>query len=267
MNQELSPTSGLRRTEQKRLGLWLLVPLFMVFIVVVVVSNEWSAMLKVERIIVEGARILSAKDVASMTGIQPQAPLASVDLFAVYQRLMHQPYIKSVWLSRQYPKTIYIAVIEREPVAVLSESQLRYVDEDGVVLPRIESAVKFDVPFITGIAGVDSVREGEKIYSEEMMRAIEILKTASAMGTSQLISEINMNNAGEVQLYTVDGGVQIILGRDNYDVKFSKLQTFWNEFVKTSDVSRLLYIDLRFEGQVVVKWKEDGTVQRMKTTT
>jgi cell division protein FtsQ len=259
--------SGLRRTEQKRLGLWLFVPLLMLFIVVIVLSNEWSETLNVERIVVEGARILSARDVASITAIQPQITLESVDLYAVHQRLMNQPYIKSAWLSRQYPNTIYISIVEREPIAVLSESQLRYVDEDGVVLPRIESDVKFDLPFIAGISGLDSIQNGQKIYSEEIMKAVEILKTASVMGTSQLISEINMNNSSDVQMYSIDGGVKIILGRDDYAAKFSKLQTFWNEFVKTSDASRLLYIDLRYEGQVVVKWKQDGTVQTLKTTT
>jgi cell division protein FtsQ len=267
VNEEFQQQSALRRTQQKRRGIWLLVPLLMLFIVLIVLSNEWSQMLHVERIVVEGARILSAKDVAAMTGIQPQMLLDEVDLMTVHQRLLNQPYIKSARINRQYPQTVSIVIVEREPIAVLSESHLRYIDADGVVLPRIESSVKFDVPFIAGISGLDSIQNGQKISSEEITRAIEILQTASAMGASHLISEIDMNNSSDVCIYSVDGGVKIILGHDDYTGKFAKLQTFWNEFVKTSDVSRLLYIDLRYDGQVVVKWKQDGTVQTLKTTT
>lgn len=244
------------------LGLRFFIPLLTLFIVVIVLADQWKMTLKIERIIVQGARIHSAEDIVKMTGINANAKMHNVDLSTIRQRLLNQPYIKQALLQRQYPDALAIVIVEREPIAILSESQLRYIDEEGVMLPHIETPVKFDLPLISGIDGLDSVKNGQTINSEEILRAIEVLKTSFATGTSRLISEINMNNKNDINLYSVDGGVLIVLGRGDIETKFRKLQSFWNNFVNSNNVYRLQYIDLRYEGQIVVKWKHNSIIAK-----
>jgi cell division septal protein FtsQ len=55
-------------------------------------------------------------------------------------------------------------------------------------------------------------------------------------------------------LHAIDNGVPILIGKDDIAGRLQKLETFWNNFVKNGAAAQLKYLDLRFDGYVVVKW-------------
>ena len=182
-----------------------------------------------------------------------------MNIFDVRKRVESQPFVKSVRVNRQVPDALRIEVVEREPIASLSGGQLQYIDAEGVLLPYIQSPVRFDLPMISGINGTQNVPPGKVIASNELIQAIEILQTALAIDSTvyHLISEVKMNDNSDIILYSAEGGVPIILGKGEIGKKLVTLQTFWNNFVKNGDADKLRYIDLRFDGQVVVKWNHE----------
>ena len=70
------------------------------------------------------------------------------------------------------------------------------------------------------------------------------------------ISEIQLRNGGDIVLYSAEGGVPIIFGRGEMSDKITRLETFWNDIVRTRGVQDLQYVDLRYQGQIVARWSQ-----------
>ena len=240
---------------RKRWGLLLLVPLCAGMIVLFVFSMEWKDSLKIQRVLVDGAKSISAKEIFSLAAVPLKSSLFAIDLFEVQSRVMAQPFMKSVRVCRQFPDVLRIDVVEREPIASLNAGQLHYIDEEGVPLPSSTSQRKFDLPLISGISGIQNVQLGKAISSKEIFDAIEICQAAQSIDTTvyRLISEINMNNGNDIILYSSDVGVPIILGHGDVQKKLIMLEHFWMNYINSGDAEKLQYIDLRFDDQVVVK--------------
>jgi cell division septal protein FtsQ len=88
-----------------------------------------------------------------------------------------------------------------------------------------------------------------------MFEAIDVCQTAQSLDTAvyRLISEINMNNGGDIILYSSEAGVPVVVGRGEIEKKLLLLENFLVNNMATTDVENVQYIDLRFEDQVVVK--------------
>lgn len=257
MTTEAPPNVPLvREAARKRWGLWLFIPLAMALIALVVFSYKWKESLKLDRILVEGANILQVKDVVSLARVEPKAKLSAIDLYGVRKRLLQQPFIRSASVNRLYPGTVSIRIEERQPIGLLSGGQVRYVDAEGVVLPFVNSAVTVDLPAISGIGGIQDAEAGKVFHEKDLAEAIAILQTALAVDSTvyHFISEVDMQNGGDVVLYSTDVVIKIILGRGDIAKKLVTLQSFWATFVKSADLEKVKSIDLRFEDQVVVKW-------------
>jgi cell division septal protein FtsQ len=249
---------NVRPAQNRRHGILLLVFLMVAYLVVFIMSFEWKDTLKIERVVVEGARILPAKQIVGRTEIYAQSPLYETDIYAVRSHLESDPMIKAVLVSRELPGTLSIAVCEREPIAALSNDQILYVDAEGVLLPHVETTVQFDLPFISGIDSLSGSRIGRPMNQPDIYQAIEVLKTAQSLGIYHSISELNMNHGGDIVLNSTDGGVPVVLGRGSFPKKLEMLRSFWNNFVNMGNVDQMRYVDLRFEDQVVVKWNQQA---------
>jgi cell division protein FtsQ len=238
----------------------IMLPLVASTVLLAVFASEWRQTLKVQRVVVEGTQVLNARQVYELANIPMKMSLYALDLRSARERVLSQPFVKSVSFHRQYPGVLRIRVTERTPIALLNTGQMRFVDAQGVLLPFVPSATKLDVPMISGIEGVGKALPGQRFASSELTNAIEVLETAQAVDSSmfRFISEINMNNGKDIMLYSTDLGVPINLGRGEIPKKLLMLQSFWNGFVKTGSPEKLQSIDLRFEDQVVVRWQNEG---------
>lgn len=241
---------------RKRWGIWFFVPLIGMFIVLSALANEWRHSMKIHRILVGGARIIPADQIAENAGVPVKTPMFGVNLFDVRQKLLVQPFIKTVYVNRQFPDALLIDIVERQPIASLTGTQLRYVDAEGVLLPYMPAGIQFNVPVISGIEGLERQQVGVPARSEKLSRALEILTTGQQLDTMiyQMISEVHVGGEQEITLYSTDGGVPIYFGSGDVAKKLLLLQTFWNNFIRAEDAEKMQYVDLRFDGQVVVKW-------------
>ncbi len=245
----------------KRWGIWLFILLFVGILAVFVFSIEWREGLKIQRVIINGSYILRAQDVYALANVPKSSVMYDVNILDVQKRITVHPYVKEVHVYRQLPDELRIDIVERSPIASLNGKEFRYVDGEGVLLPYIQSPVRFDLPMISGIDGLDKCVPGKPVGNEDVYQAIQILQTALFIDSTvyHMVSEIKMNHGGDIMMYSSEGGVPIMLGQGDVAKKLVTFQTFWNNFIKTDDPERLKYVDLRFDGQVVVKWnKEQG---------
>ena len=93
----------------------------------------FSPVLAVERVEVTGARRLAASSVRGAAAVPLGVPLARQDLTVIAGRVSSLPQIESADVSRRWPNTIRIAVVERRPVLGVRQPEgFVLIDSHGV---------------------------------------------------------------------------------------------------------------------------------------
>jgi len=100
-------------------------------------ANAWKSSLKINQIKIDGNRIVGMNEIIQLTQVQIGALLYQVNLTSIQQNVMSHYYIKDAVVERNLPNSIHIQISERVPVAMVNLSEPLYLDEDGVVLPKL----------------------------------------------------------------------------------------------------------------------------------
>ena len=134
-------------------------PLQLAAAVTVLVAVIWlllvSPVLGVRAVQVDGLRTLPADLVRKTAGIEPGTPLLRADVDAARARIARLPQVDSVEVTRGWPHTVVVTVVERVPVAVVGEpGQRSLVDRDGVLFDTVSG----EPP--AGVVPLDVARPG-----------------------------------------------------------------------------------------------------------
>ena len=99
----------------------------------------WAGpVLAVDTVQVDGAGTVSAEEVRTAAGIDAGTPLMRVDVQDVEARVARLPQVAAVEVTRGWPRSVVITVVERIPVAVVGQVGRRsLVDADGVLFDTI----------------------------------------------------------------------------------------------------------------------------------
>lgn len=93
----------------------------------------FSSAVAVNKIVIEGTTTLTPNDIRSQAAVRFGEPLIRVDTVAIESRVAEMERIAQVHVSRSWPRTIRIEVVEREPIAwVMSGGTMRALDRYGV---------------------------------------------------------------------------------------------------------------------------------------
>lgn len=219
-------------------------------------ANAWKSNLTVKRLLVGGNRIVETNEILQLAQVRKGTRLYDVDLMIMQRDIATHPFIKEVIVERDLPATLKISIVERTPLAIISRPGMHYIDEEGVVLPHSISREVFDLPLLTGSLPQEIV-VGQTLNHPDVRQALAILSVAKAVNKElyHLISEVRLRNGGDLVLYASEEGVPIIFGRDHLAEKLAKLEAFWKDVMRERGAHRLEYVDLRFDDQVVVRWK------------
>jgi cell division protein FtsQ len=236
----------------------------------VLVAGRWGGKEELARIRIVGRSVLDSVEIMERAGLAEGMKLSAVDLEGVEQRIASHPFIERAAVYHGDHGTLVVEVTERAPAAMtfVGGAPL-YLDSQGVVLPYRFSAATFDLPVIWGILGKVSdtaaaeVREGEKGRAGvDSLRSIEALGVVRALrdydeALYRQISEIVRQENGEYTLVTADGSIPVRAGRpEEIEGRLKKLQTFLLSVLPAHGAASAHYVDLRWRGQVVVRWKE-----------
>lgn len=222
-------------------------------------ANAWKTSLTIKQINVEGNRIVSLNEIIQLSQVPLGTLLYKVDLTSVQQNVMSHHYVKDAIVERNLPNALNIHIIERTPIAMVNLTEPFYLDEEGVVLPKIAARKIVDLPMISGISSAESFALGSKMKRADELEALQLLALLRTVDRPMYhnISEIAVRNGGDLVLYSAEGGVPIIFGRGELSDKLVRLETFWNTVVRTQGVQYLEYVDVRYRDQVVARWNHE----------
>jgi len=170
----------------------------------VVISDTFS----LQAIEVKGNRLIKTEDILGQFNLDIGVNITNLNLAEIQQFIEKHPYVKAALVSRRLPSSLQIDVIERKPVAYISQSgkPLSATDREGTLLPLRTGILLGSLPVITGIEDLpDEV--GEHIKSDRVTKAIDLLMSNQKISTAyyQSLSEVHYDPKIGYVLYFTDG--------------------------------------------------------------
>ncbi|MFQ5629533.1 MAG: cell division protein FtsQ/DivIB [bacterium] len=210
----------------------------------------------VKKIIVTGNNLIHVTDVLSAAKIDSAESIWDTDIELIQERLADLPQVQSANITRLFPSNILIHVQERKPVAIIISNGLWGIDREGVLLPQFRANVGLDFPVITRLRLKEQI-PGTKVDNSKVIALANFLGELQASGPViyNLISEVTMNESYGVKAITVEKNMPIYFGKKNLLGKSKKLKAAWEYLASENKLEKILYLDLRFDGQVIAKQK------------
>jgi len=106
---------------------------------------------RVRSVDVQGLRRMDPGPVYAIALDQKTTAMPLVDVDGIRNRLLEFGWIKDARVSRRFPDTLVIDVVERTPAALWQdEDRLTLIDAEGVVLDRVKVSQMPDLPLLIG---------------------------------------------------------------------------------------------------------------------
>lgn len=132
--------------------------------------------LRVQDILVVGRNRAGRDEIFRALGAERGQPILAFDPFAAKTRLEALNWVRAAMVERRLPDTIYVRLVEREPIALWQHNgKLAVIDREGVVVSR-EHLGRFDgLPMIVG---EQAAEHAEAII--DILRARPVVRDAVA---------------------------------------------------------------------------------------
>ena len=252
------PATTTRPRSRKSLMRWM-ATLALLGLLVVGIQNAYpslvhSELFLMEKIDVDGNRLLPEEEVVAWSALSVGGNLFACDLASATERLQAQPIIEQVLLRREPPETLVISLKEREPVALVKTSGgLQGVCRNGMLFPLPQ--VSLDLPVMTGLQA-DS--DGVLVELQKLARFAHDLKVADAAFWRD-VSEIQVRSPGVATVYLVGDQLEVRMMFGHVDRQVQNFRAYMQ--AATQRCLGLAYLDLRYQDQVVVGKREPVEAQ------
>jgi cell division protein FtsQ len=149
------------RGQGRRRLRWVVAAVVVVVVVVGAFAVTQSPALDVDQITLSGASRTEEAAARAASGIEVGSPMVALDAPAAERRIEALPWVERATVSRSWPGTVQVAVVQRTPVAVVGSGTAAVtVDRDGQALGPASDA---DLPVVSG----DPVAAGEELAAAQ----------------------------------------------------------------------------------------------------
>lgn len=212
-------------------------------------------LLTLREVVIEGCHNTDERDILLTTQLHRRPNILSIELASLRSKVENNPWIERAEIRRIFPDRISIKITERRPAAFIFLDRLYYIDAEGVIFARVSEGHEIDRPILTGVNRDDFEANPDESWGL-ISKALELLKLMERgeVLSQTDISEIHMDKAFGISIYTSEGAVEIKLGLDHYEAKWERLERVWRHLRKRS--LKPAYIDCNYEKRVIVKMRE-----------
>lgn len=110
-----------------------------------------NAGFRVRSVDVQGIRKMDPKPVYEIALGQKTTAMPLVDVSAIRTELLSYGWVKDARVSRRFPDTLVVDIVERKPAALWQDdTRLSLIDAEGVVLDRVPVSQMPDLPLLIG---------------------------------------------------------------------------------------------------------------------
>jgi cell division protein FtsQ len=211
---------------------------------------------KVQRIRIEGARVLAPETIRAAAGITEDDNILLLQYQAdtICQRVEGLPYVKSCTMRRSMPNLVTITVTEREALASLSLHHHIYeIDADAVVLRELDARGAHVGPLISGVPNLDFVEPGQRLEQPALLRALQLWHVFSSVPIVDdlTVSELAAHSENSISMYCDELPFEIRWGRSEFTRQAQRFHILMQEMDNAIPCTE--YLDLRFDQDLVCK--------------
>ena len=214
-------------------------------------SVDWNSMLVLKHIQVEGNHMLAWEDVLSAAKVELGIPMGKLQVDSIQQRLNRLDLVQSVQVSRGFPSTLKIRLVEVTPLFLESDAQgWKLYSDKGTRIP-LRPDLGMQMPVVTA--------ENSKAFT----MALGFLKDMHSEDptlysqASQVVANADGSGA-EVYFRNVD--FKVLFSATHDDQVFHRYRLLLQSLTK--DLQGANVIDMRFPGFAVARpgtrEKQDG---------
>lgn len=210
---------------------------------------------KVSEIVFSDTRTISKAKLREASGIiLHQTTLVGLNCAQVEASLKTVPWVAQAEVKRKWPSTIKISIVENVPVALLHSkktdgAQLQYIDEKGVPFLQVGPGSDIDFPVITGLNEIKEPGVRKKALAEALV-FLDNVSGDNPYLPAQSVSEIHLNQNGEMVVYLVEYPFPIFFGNDNTSTKYARLvqvlKALYKQQKGKESISQIEYIQMDY---------------------
>jgi len=209
-----------------------------------------SPYFRLQNIVVTGVNDDLREELIKISGITEMGNLLSLDLAAIKKNMERNPWIKSVFLKKTFPNTLYIKAENEESVAlVLLEEKILLMDREGVIFKDAERDDCIDFPVVTGLAAGDKKNEA---YLKRVASFLTTLHRGDSPLSAKELSEIHVGKDGTLTVYFNELPFKVFFGKEDFIRKIDALRHIVRQLQATHRLYQARSIDLDYDARAVV---------------
>lgn len=209
-----------------------------------------SPYFRLRNIVVTGVNDDLKEQLIKLSGITEMGNLLSLDLAAIKKNIQRHPWIKSVFLTKRFPHTLYIEAENEESAAVvLLGEKMHLMDTEGVVFKDVERDDCIDFPVVTGLSAGDKKNE---TYLKRVASFLNVLHRGDTPLSAQELSEIHMGEDGTLMVYFNELPFKVFFGKGDFVRKIDALKHIIEHLQAAHRLYQARSIDLDYDLRAVV---------------
>jgi len=201
-----------------------------------------------------GAKRNSLEQIKTDSGVRVGANIFALDTDAAERKLLENPWISEVKVTRRLPNTLRIELTEREASAVVALGERLYlVTHEGVPFKEVQAGDPYDMPLISGVSP-ENLQRDRKREIERIQTGLEVLHQFERIPLSRVYppEEVHLADAGDVTLTCGKDGVTLELGTGPWRKKLLMAEEVVGELRKKGRTPGIVFLDNQAHPERVV---------------
>jgi len=206
-----------------------------------------------DQIEISGDSDLTLNDVTQLSPVY-----LGTNIFRINTRKLENDIKKDLTLSevrvkRELPDKLVIRLYRKKPILLINLDQLYGLTQGGEIIPLKEHNRGWDIPILSGVH-LKSINFYRQVDVPSIHKGVDLYQAVQEMDSTFLdkISELDLSNPDNLILYLLPNGVKVMLGSGDYKRRIARLMAILK---MEHDYQNLIWVDLRFQNQGVVKTK------------
>ncbi len=230
-------------------GIILFLALLGLIIIALPASNTENKIV-IEKVSINGNKYLTAEKYLEFGHLKTADELSGLKLNEVKDRLEKHPYVKFADVRFNGDGTVSATLHEKDFQGfVLVGGKQFLIDNNLNLIPLMPATNNIDLPVIENVKGL-SQRGGNG--NADLKLAAGLIYAAKLLDESlyNSISEVDMNNGGNVLIRFADANYVLKLGRGDEIRKLAYFDELYGNLKKAKAGRMLRYVDLRFKDEI-----------------
>ena len=212
-----------------------------------------SSYFRLHNIVVEGVNDDFRRELITISGLKEKDNLLSIESSTIRKNIERHPWIRSVFLKKEFPHSLYISVESEKAVAIVIRETMSFMNKEGIIFKDVETNDCIDFPVVTGLMKGDEKDSAKLKGAASLLNAIHLCDSFFPIKT---LSEIHVEGDGAFVAYFKKLPFKVLFGRNDFERKIGSLIDIISHLQNTYRIDQAKSIDLNYSDRAVVAFTE-----------